>query len=181
MWISVAHLDIRASTVILVIFIIENEFLISVEQELLTLPEHLNSSHVLCVVCVAHSLGSCVVFLDHCLVFFVAIMLSIPLRFTFSDCPLVAFLVVSYHIKTCHIQWAAHIRGIKKSREYMENKIKVPRNYAVWQYYIKLICMWFWQNNVRKVWAYQRVIRSRKSRKGRQHNDHKIPKSNQKP
>jgi hypothetical protein len=63
---SGAHLDIRASTVILFIFIIENEFLISVEQEFLTLPEHLNSSHVLCVVCVAQSLGSCVVFLDHC-------------------------------------------------------------------------------------------------------------------
>ena len=137
MWKSGAHLDIRASTVILFIFIIENEFLISVEQEFLTLPEHLNSSHVLCVVCVAQSLSSCVVFLDHCFFFrdyvvypYTVNVFWLPVSYlqTWSQwfrlvrtCTLnVSFLVVSYHIKTCHIQWAAYIRGIKKSREYME-------------------------------------------------------------
>lgn len=87
---SGAHLDIRASTVI-ALFIIENDFLISAEQKLLTTPEHLKSFHVLCVVFVSQSLGSCVVLSDHCLVFFFAIMLSILLLFTFSDWPLVIF------------------------------------------------------------------------------------------
>ena len=177
MWKSGAHLDIRASTVILFIFIIENEFLISVEQEFLTLPEHLNSSHVLCVVCVAQSLGSCVVFLDHC--FFFAIMLSILIRFTFSDCPLVIFkLEVSGLGWFVHVLWLFHsllfhtilkhvifselhifvaLRNHVSTWKYNKaHKIKVPRNYALWQYYIKLICMWFWQNDVRKFWTYQR-------------------------
>ena len=56
-----------------------------VDQELLTLPEHLSSTLVISGVCVARSLVSCVVF---CRLLFVFFLLAIVLSFLllFTDC-----------------------------------------------------------------------------------------------
>jgi hypothetical protein len=59
-----------------------------VEQELLTLPKHLSSPPVFSGVRVTRSLVLCVCFVDRCLAFctlFLAIVLSVLLRFTDSD------------------------------------------------------------------------------------------------
>ena len=59
-----------------------------VEQELLIRPEHLSSSPVFSRVRVTRSLVLCVCFVDTCLSFFLlAIVLSVLLLFTDSDCP----------------------------------------------------------------------------------------------
>jgi len=61
-----------------------------VEQELLSLPEHLNSPPVFRGVCVTRSLVLCVCFVDRFLsfvLFRLAIVLSVLLRFTDSDYP----------------------------------------------------------------------------------------------
>ena len=61
-----------------------------VEQELLTLSEHLNSPPDFSGVRVTRSLGLYVCFVDRCLsfcTFFLAIVLSVLLRYTVSDCP----------------------------------------------------------------------------------------------
>jgi hypothetical protein len=57
-----------------------------VEQELLTLPDHLSSPPVFNGVHVTRSLVLCVCFVDRCLSF-LAIVLSVLLRFTDSDYP----------------------------------------------------------------------------------------------
>ena len=61
-----------------------------VEQELVTLSEHLNSPPDFSGVRVTRSLGLYVCFVDRCLsfcTFFLAIVLSVLLRYTVSDCP----------------------------------------------------------------------------------------------
>ena len=61
-----------------------------VEQELPTLPEHLSSPPVFSGVRVTRSLVLYVCFVDRCLsfcTFFLAIVLSVLLRYTDSDCP----------------------------------------------------------------------------------------------
>jgi hypothetical protein len=61
-----------------------------VEQELLTLPEHMSSTSVFTGVRVTRSLVLYVCFLDRCLffcTFVLAIVLSVLLRYTDSDCP----------------------------------------------------------------------------------------------
>ena len=59
-----------------------------VEQELLILPEHLSSSPVFSSVRVPRSLVFCVCFVDRCFVLFLlAIVLSVLLRFTDYDYP----------------------------------------------------------------------------------------------
>jgi hypothetical protein len=63
-----------------------------VKQELLTLPEHLNSPLVFSGVHVALSLVFCVIFCRPCLFVLLAIMLSV-LRFTPSDCPRGIFIL----------------------------------------------------------------------------------------
>jgi hypothetical protein len=65
-----------------------------VEQELLTLSEHLSSPPVFSGVCVTQSFVLCVCFVDHCLsfcLFSLAIALSFFLRFTDSDYPFCIF------------------------------------------------------------------------------------------
>ena len=60
------------------------------EQELLTLPEHLSSPLAFSGVRVTRSLVLCVCFVDRCLsflLFLLAIVLSVLLRFTDSDYP----------------------------------------------------------------------------------------------
>ena len=58
------------------------------EQELLTLPEHLSSPLAFSGVRVTRSLVLCVCFVDRCLSFvLLAIVLSVLLRFTDSDYP----------------------------------------------------------------------------------------------
>ena len=60
-------------------------------KELLTLPEHLSSPPVFSGVRLTRSLVFCVCFVDRCLSFctfpFLAIMLSVHLRYTDSDYP----------------------------------------------------------------------------------------------
>jgi hypothetical protein len=61
-----------------------------VEQELLTLPKNMSSHPVLSGVRVTRSLVLCVCFVDRCLsfcTFFLAIVLSVLLRYTDSDYP----------------------------------------------------------------------------------------------
>ena len=59
-----------------------------VEQELLTLPENLSSPPVFSGVCVTRSLVLCVCIVDRSFVLFIlAIVLSVLLRFTDSDYP----------------------------------------------------------------------------------------------
>ena len=63
-----------------------------VEQELFTLPEHLNSPPVFSGVRVTRSIVLCVCFVDRCLPnFFLAIVLSVLLRKTDSDYHFVIF------------------------------------------------------------------------------------------
>jgi len=62
-----------------------------VEQEMVTLPEHISSSTVIILVCVAQSLVFCVVFCKSLFFllsfFFMTIVLSVIRRFTVSDYP----------------------------------------------------------------------------------------------
>jgi hypothetical protein len=65
-----------------------------VEQELSTFPEHLNSPQVFSGVRVTRSLVLYVCFVDRCLSFCTfpeAIVLSVLLRYTYSDYPFVIF------------------------------------------------------------------------------------------
>jgi hypothetical protein len=70
-----------------------------VEQELLTLPEHLTSIPVFSGIRVTRSLVLYVCFVDRCLSFCVlflfAIVLSVLLRYTDSDCPFDIFKLLS--------------------------------------------------------------------------------------
>ena len=73
-----------------------------VEQELLTLPEHLSSSPVFSEVRVTRSLVLCIFFVECCLSFgpfILAIVLSVPLRYTDCDYPFGIFKLF-IHLKT---------------------------------------------------------------------------------
>ena len=94
-----------------------------VEQELLTLPEYLNSSSVFSGVRVARSLVVCVCFVDRCLplyAFLFGIVLSFLLRYTNSDYPFGIFKLF-----LCIFQ--------KKKPE--ENKTK---NHDVWTDHVEI-------------------------------------------
>ena len=70
-------------------------------QELPTLPENLSSPPVFSGVRVARSLALCVCVIDRCLffvLFHLAIVLSILLRFTDSDYPFSIFKLFFHHI-----------------------------------------------------------------------------------
>ena len=74
-----------------------------VEQELLTLPEHLNSASVFTGVHVTRSLVLYVCFVDRCLsfcTFLLTIVLSVLLRYTDSDCP---FGIFKLFLRICWI------------------------------------------------------------------------------
>jgi hypothetical protein len=69
------------------------------EQELFTLPEHMSSPPVFSGVRVTRSLVLYVCFVDRCLsfvLFLLAIVLSVILRYTVSDCPFGIFKFFLY-------------------------------------------------------------------------------------